>query len=164
MSNHGSGFGLTIGLSISIPIFLGICGLIALYTWRHRRRSKSSPSKPGAEVETVQANYQNIMPGSHAPELEGYPISAKRTPSGRYSELYGSEGGMKSPTSSTGTNVTLPPQYSPIHSRTMTHIPEEPQELWVSFRTRLPTAEMMFSADLALGRLRSIPRTSSGTD
>ena len=80
----------------------------------------------------MQANYQNIAAGSHAPELEGYPVATKRSKSGRYSELYGSEGNIQSPTPSTGTNATSPPQYSPGNGEGMAQIPEEPQELWVS--------------------------------
>lgn len=96
----------------------------------------------------MEANYQDIAPGSHAPELQGFPVAAKRTKSGRYSELYGSDAGVHSPALSTGSNATSPPQYSqggqqspskqhadgtqysPEYSGGMARIPEEPQELW----------------------------------
>ena len=122
--------GLTVGLALGIPILLGICGVLIFFLFRRHRKSKQQNDLPRAETPPMQVNYQNIAAGSHAPELEGYPVAAKRSKSGRYSELYGSDADIQSPALSTGTNATSPPQYSPPNSGCMAQIPEEPQELW----------------------------------
>lgn len=96
----------------------------------------------------MEANYSNIAPGSHAPELDSYPVAPTRTKSNKKSELYGSDV-QNSPALSVGSNGTAPPQYSPGGrtpvTPTMAQIQEEPQELWGGYvpyrpgRTELPS-------------------------
>lgn len=81
----------------------------------------------------MEANYSNISPGTHAPEIDSYPVAPTRSKSGRNSELYGSESFLHSPSLSVG---SVPPQYSPGDkspggkSPGMEQIQEEPAELW----------------------------------
>lgn len=117
-----------------ILLALVLLALLAIYLYRrhrnHKHRSHPIPSKSPP----LEANYQDLAPGTHAPELSGYPVASKSDE--RKSELYGSEANIRSPSLSLMSNTT-PPQYSPGENNTnitkasnMSHIPEEPQELW----------------------------------
>ena len=122
---------MIIGIALGVPLFLIICGVVAFCLIRRRRKSKrySDVSRPTSPP--MEANYANLAPGSHAPELAGYPVAPDRTKSGRKSELYGNDNYIYSPNPSVRTNGSIPPQYSPGgDSSNMPKIEEEPQELW----------------------------------
>lgn len=101
----------------------------------------------------MMANYSNIPPGTHAPELPGYPIADTRAKENRTSELYGNNAYIYSPNPSVNSSKSSPPGYSPsgrsptkgqANSPAMAQIQEEPQELWGGYVPyRPPQAQMM---------------------
>lgn len=121
---------MIVGLALGVPLALIVAGIIIFYLVRQHRKNKKSGNLPRAETPPMIANYHNLAPGSHAPELDSYPVASEGSKDGRKSELYGSDTFIHSPSMSTMTNGTTPPQYSPKKSPGMNQIQEEPQELW----------------------------------
>jgi len=120
---------------VGIPLALGGCAILALALYRRRRGHEAHIDEKDSSPNLVVANYQPILPGTHAQEAGGYPVAMSAEKGSRYSELYGSDVSHYSPALSTGTNVT-PPQYSPRSAMSpgmtggMASITEEPMELW----------------------------------
>ena len=131
---------MILGLALGIPLVLLLAGILIFILWRRHRKAKhynNNATRPGSPP--MVANYSNIPPGTHAPEVEGYPVAKTHSKSGRTSELYGSESFPNSPSTSNKTSGTTPPQYSPVaQTPVMTQIPEEPQELWGGYVRTLP--------------------------
>ena len=124
-----SNLGMIIGVALGVPLVLILCGILAFCLYRRRRKSKKYSGLGRTKTPDMVANYNDLAPGSHAPELDSYPVAT--TKPNRASELYGSDTYKPSPTFSTGTSETGPPQYSPSRiSPRMNQIQEEPQELW----------------------------------
>ena len=140
-SHSGSNIGLIVGLALGVPLILILAGILIFCVCRRRRISKTYSSVARPSSPPIEANYSNIVVGSHAPELDSYPVAPTRTKSNRKSELYGSESHVNSPNPSF---VSVPPQYSPgAKTPTMTQIQEEPQELWgVYVPYRPPRADL----------------------
>ena len=147
-SRSTSNLGMIVGVALGVPLVLIIAGIAAFFTRRRHRARKakryaslSTPPRPRSPP--VEANYCNLAPGSHAPELEGFPVAPTRSKSGRKSELFGSDSYITSPTPSrTSTGSTLLPQYSPKRM-SMVQINEEPQELWGGYVPYRQQAEKM---------------------
>ncbi|KAK3701869.1 hypothetical protein LTR37_015180 [Vermiconidia calcicola] len=127
----GSNLGMIVGLAVGIPLVLIIAAILIIFLLRRRRKSKKYELQSRPQSPPMEANYSNIAPGSHAPELDSYPVAPAQDKSGRKSELYGSDTYGHSPSLSVSTNGSFPPQYSPgARTEPMTQIQEEPQELW----------------------------------
>ncbi len=129
-NSHSSNLPLIVGLAVGIPLFLIIIAIGLFFFVKHMRASNKYHNVPRRNTPPMEANYSNLAPGSHAPEIDSYPVAPGRTKSGRKSELYGSKPVPQSPALSTGTNGSIPPQYSPQRTEPMSQIQEEPQELW----------------------------------
>lgn len=143
-SDSGSNLGMIVGLALGIPLVLIIAAILIFLFYRRKRKNSdynniaTRPSSP-----PQMANYSNIPPGTHAPELEGFPVADVRAKEERKSELYGNERYIYDPSYSPvspQTAYSSPPSYSPGKPRNstttqakgspMAHIPEHPQELW----------------------------------
>lgn len=143
-SHSGSSLGMIVGLALGIPLVLIIAAILIFLFYRRKRKNSNynniatRPSSPPA-----MSNYNNIPPGTHAPELEGFPVANVRAKEERKSELYGNERYIYDPSYSPVSPQTArssPPSYSPGVPRNstttnakgspMAHIPEHPQELW----------------------------------
>ncbi|KAK3705584.1 hypothetical protein LTR37_013192 [Vermiconidia calcicola] len=129
--DSGPNLGMIVGLAVGIPLVLIIAAILIIFLLRRRRKSKKYEVQSRPQSPPMEANYSNIAPGSHAPELDSYPVAPAQDKSGRKSELYGSDTYGHSPALSVSTNGSFPPQYSPGNrTEPMTQIQEEPQELW----------------------------------
>lgn len=129
--DSGPNLGMIVGLAVGIPLVLIIAAILIVFLLRRRRKSKKYEVQSRPQSPPMEANYSNIAPGSHAPELDSYPVAPAQDKSGRKSELYGSDTYGHSPALSVSTNGSFPPQYSPGNrTEPMTQIQEEPQELW----------------------------------
>lgn len=150
VSHSNSNLGLIIGVALGVPLVLIIAAIAIFMLCRRKRKTKdysnifTRPASPPA-----MANYANIPPGTHAPEIAGYPVADTRSKDERTSELYGSDRYIYSPSVSPLTNKSSPPLYSPngtknpamqTRSPTMAQIQEEPQELWGGYVPYRPPA------------------------
>jgi hypothetical protein len=140
---------MILGLALGIPLILIIAAILIFFLYRRKRKNSrystihTRPSSP-----PIMANYGNIPPGTHAPELAGYPVADTRDKGSRKSELYGNDTYIYSPTVSSRTDESTPPAYSPgghrsanavqAKSPAMAQIPEEPQELWGGYMPYRP--------------------------
>ena len=143
-SHSSSNLGLIVGLAVGIPLVLIIAAILLFMLYRRKRRNNnynSIATRPSSPPQ--MANYNNIPPGTHAPELAGFPVADIRAKEERKSELYGNDRYIYDPTRSPLSPQTAnssPPSYSPGNNRNsttaqtkhspMAPIPEQPQELW----------------------------------
>ncbi|KAK5167128.1 uncharacterized protein LTR77_007858 [Saxophila tyrrhenica] len=128
-----SSLGLIVGLAVGIPVVLALLGIaLFFYVRRMRQSNKHHSLFLKEQTSPIAANYANISPGTHAPELDSFPVAPGRSKSGRRSELYGSGVPINSPNPSIRSNGSAPPQYSPGGrvEPAMSTIQEQPAELW----------------------------------